>query len=641
MNRARPLPLLVRFGSLRTRLVLLVALLLCAVAIPLLLSVPAHMETLSRQWTESRSMGIAKLVAAATAPALEFDDAVAATAMLENLSSTRGAAWAALVRPDGSTLARWRDPPAIGRGPVAEEGIEYGAEVIVVRLHVAGRSGRVGSLAIAFDLAELQARRAETLRWLAMASAVLLVMGVTGAYLIGTIVARPLRRMTAVAERIAEGDLCASHDLQTARRDEAGALARAFQFMLARLYEQRAALTRTNGELADKLAQLKRTQEELVAADRRISVGRLAAGVAHEINNPLAYVGANLRFVAEWLAEAFGRPDATVAAGCDPQVQEVRLALAEATQGTERIRQIVKGLKTFSRSDDDRRETLQLSVPLEAAIAMAKHEVQQRARLRRNYGDTPAVLASEVRLSQVFLNLLINASHAIPEGELDRQSVTITTRTDGSGFAVVEVTDTGSGMPADVLAKLFQPFFTTKPAGVGTGLGLAISQDIIRAHGGRIEVESVVGRGSTFRVLLPPATSVVKRAEAAPAPRPRSSATLLVIDDEPLVGAALARALGSEFEVVTLSSASQALDLLATGAFQHVLCDVMMPDMNGAAFHAELERRAPGLASRVIFMTGGAFTPATESFLSSWRGSLLEKPIDLDQLRRVIHAMPG
>jgi signal transduction histidine kinase/CheY-like chemotaxis protein len=594
------------------------------------------MESVSRRWIESRSVGIAKLVAAATAPALEFDDAVAAAAMLDNLASTRGAAWAVLLRADGSTLARWRDPPA-GGYRTGEEGIDYGAGVVVARVHVAGRTARIGRLAIGFDLAELQARRVETLRWLAMASAVVLVMGVAGAWLIGTIVARPLRRMTAVAERIADGDLSASTDLQTARRDEAGALARAFQTMLERLYEQRAALSRANGDLAEKLAQLKRTQEELVAADRRISLGRLAAGVAHEINNPLAYVGANLTFVAEWLAEACEQPRGVMLpAANDPQFGEARSALDEAAQGTERIRQIVKGLKTFSRGDDDRRETLQLTVPIEAAIAMAKHEIEQRACIRRDYGEAPPVLASEVRLSQVFLNLLINASHAIPEGELDRHSVTIATRTDASGFAMVEVTDTGSGMPPEVLAQLFHPFFTTKPAGVGTGLGLVISQDIVRAHGGRIEVESAVGRGSST-----PATCAVARAASAAAPPARTSATLLVIDDEPLVGASLSRALGSQFEVVTLSSARQALDLLATGAFQHVLCDVMMPDMNGAAFHAELERRDHALASRVIFMTGGAFTPATEGFLSSWQGKLLEKPIDLDELRRAIHALPG
>lgn len=203
---------------------------------------------------------------------------------------------------------------------------------------------------------------------------------------------------------------------------------------------------------------------------------------------------------------------------------------------------------------------------------------------------------------------------------------------------MVEVEDTGCGIPPENLEKLFTPFFTTKPAGVGTGLGLSISQGIIKALGGRIQVKSEVGRGSSFSVILPPAS------EQATQPEKLSESTfrkplvtsLLVVDDEPLVGRALQRALGTEYRVVVTTSGRSALAQLDSESFNHVLCDLAMPDMSGPEFHAELKRRSASVAERVIFMTGGAFTPAIQNFVSTWAGPLIEKPVDMDELRRLV-----
>jgi signal transduction histidine kinase len=623
--------------SLRARIVGLVTLVVCGMAVPVLTRVPDELERISRGWIESRAVGIAGLLAAALAPAVEFEDREAAAALLRTLEATRGATWASLVGPGGRPLATWKTPPPLAPGPVpAGAQVSHAPGRLEVRVPVAARLSGVSTLVVGFDLAELRERLEATRGWLRFGSLLQIVVGAAAAFLVGTVLTRPLRRITRIADRITSGDLTAAAELDTRPRDEIGGLARAFDRTVSRLLDGQRELGAANAALSEKLEELRRTQEQLVVADRRVSVGRLSAGVAHEINNPLAYVASNLRYVARALP--------ALAAGDAAQLErlpEVRQALADAQDGTERIKQIVKGLKGFSRTDDDRREVLDLAGPLESALAMGKHEIEQRASIVRALAPAPRVAAGEVRLTQVFLNLLVNAAHAIPEGDAAAHAVTVRTRTSEAGWAVVEVSDTGCGIPPEVQARLFEPFFTTKPKGLGTGLGLSISRDIVTSLGGRIELESAPGRGSTFRVLLPPAeapaaTPLPGRTAALPAVRTR----LLVIDDEALVATGLARSLEGEVEVVVASRARDALDLLAADRFDHVLCDLMMPDMNGAQFHAEVTRRHPALAARLVFMTGGAFTPATERFLAEWRGPLLEKPVDVERLRKVVARAP-
>jgi methyl-accepting chemotaxis protein len=276
-----------------------------------------------------------------------------------------------------------------------------------------------------------------------------------------------------------------------------------------RARERTAELTRTN----EALARLQETQEQLVLADRRITVGRLAAGVAHEINNPLAWLTGNLQFIAEELAtlrEAIAARDDAAAAGI---LEELDLAVRETQEGGRRVAVIVRGLKTFARDDDDRRAPLSLDAALEAAIGMAMHEIKHRARLVRAFEDAPRVVGNEVRLSQVFLNLLMNAAQALPDDGCDAHEIRVSLAVEPGGDAVVEVKDTGSGIAPENLPRIFEPFFTTKPVGVGSGLGLSISRNIVQSHGGDITVASAPGLGTTFRVVLP--TEIRARAAAA------------------------------------------------------------------------------------------------------------------------------
>ena len=254
----------------------------------------------------------------------------------------------------------------------------------------------------------------------------------------------------------------------------------------------------------------------------------------------------------------------------------------------------------------------------------------------------------------MILNLLINAAQAIPDGGSEHHEITITTGTGPDGRAVLEVKDSGVGMTPEVLGRIFDPFFTTKPVGVGSGLGLPISRNIIAKFGGEISVESVPGKGSTFRVTLPPAppeepeqpAAAAAATQAPPAgppaaPPPEAAGPLprvLVIDDEPLVGQMVARALRREAQVVTTTSARQALELLGRGeSFDRIICDLMMPEMSGPELHAELAKVAPQLLAGLIFMTGGAFTDGARAFAETWSGPILDKPIDHQLLRRLIH----
>jgi signal transduction histidine kinase/CheY-like chemotaxis protein len=377
-------------------------------------------------------------------------------------------------------------------------------------------------------------------------------------------------------------------------------------------------------------------QTRLALADRMVSVGTLAAGVAHELNNPLAYVNANLAFVSERLARVATLVSRVSAADAGVVLQ-VEEAIRDARDGAERMRVIVRDLKTFSRPDDETVRAVDLAGVLESCIAMAWNEIRHRARLERRLAPVPPVFGSEARLAQVFLNLLVNAAQAITEGNAAEQVITVATRVASDGRVAIEVTDTGSGIPPELLPRIFDPFFTTKPPGVGTGLGLSICHSIVTALGGEIEVETAPRRGATFRVLLPPSgVAAADRAGPAPAPVSRRG-RILVVDDEPLVCNVLQRTLGAEHDVVAVERARAALELLTRGErFDLVLSDLLMPEMTGMDLHRELRRSFPELARRVVFLTGGAFTAAARSFLEEEAVECVEKPFDLQTIRAVI-----
>ncbi|WP_052518230.1 hybrid sensor histidine kinase/response regulator [Archangium violaceum] len=375
-------------------------------------------------------------------------------------------------------------------------------------------------------------------------------------------------------------------------------------------------------------AERRKMQEQLLLSDRLASLGLLAASVAHEINNPLASLMANLDFVLN--------PEA----GSTTVSADQEQALRDCMLCSERIREIVRDIKIFSRPDEKQRGPLDVHRVLDSSLRMAWNHIFHRARIVKDYTAVSPVLGSEAPLGQVFLNLLVNAADAIPDGDSSTHEIRVVTRQDGPSHVRVEIHDTGRGIPAELRERIFEPFFTTKPVGVGTGLGLAICRRTLNEMGGEISVESEVGRGTVFHLRLQTAHGDMEKPEK-PAPGKVLKQRLLILDDETVVGRALQRLLQAHCEVLVLSHGREALALLTSGRrFDAILCDLMMPEMSGPRFYEELSRLAPEQASRVIFMTGGAFTEQSRAFLATTGMPCIDKPVEFQRLRSLLAAMP-
>lgn len=374
----------------------------------------------------------------------------------------------------------------------------------------------------------------------------------------------------------------------------------------------------------------RRMQQQLLLADRLSSVGMLAAGIAHEINNPLAYVLGNLEFALDRLAA--GRPlESAVLA-------EVTQALSQAREGSGRIGRITRDLKVFCRSDAEPTSgPVNVRRVMESSISIAWNQIRHRARLTRQFERVPIVTGDEHRLGQVFLNLLVNAAQAF-EGETATDNEIVVTIRVEEGRVVIEVQDNGKGMSPEQQARLFEPFFTTKAPGVGTGIGLSISRSIVSDMGGTIACESRAGDGTTFRILLPAQEALVHSTRP---PRPDLPALpttrVLVVDDEPALSVVVRRLLRGEHEVRGFTDAREALaSLELDDGYDVIFCDVMMPHMSGIEFYEALCLRRPQLAARTVFMTGGVFHSPAKEFLRTVNHPVLEKPFETQALHEAI-----
>lgn len=376
---------------------------------------------------------------------------------------------------------------------------------------------------------------------------------------------------------------------------------------------------------------LEQSDARMLESERLAVIGSLAGGVAHQINNALTSTRLSLgRLISFELA----RQPLT------PTRQHRLELLQDAREGLARVEHITRELKSFARLDDAPASQLDLRDVLEAAIGLAAHEIRHRARLVTELGELPQVYGAEQGLRQVFLNLLLNAAQALPEGEADHHEVKVTSWTDAAGNAVIEIADTGGGIATPDLSRIFEPFYTTRPIGVGLGLGLSVCHEIVTAMRGTITAESAVGQGTRMRVVLPPAARPLAR---PPTPPPIASAAdegarkrILIVDDDRPVAAAVALEL-EDHDVVVAGSGREAFEILRHDpGFDVVLCDLMMPEMSGMDLYTWLRPIEPALVDRFVFMSGGAFTPRAERFLAETKNPRLDKPFPPDELRRVI-----
>lgn len=372
-------------------------------------------------------------------------------------------------------------------------------------------------------------------------------------------------------------------------------------------------------------------QTQLLMADRMAAVGLLAAGVAHEINNPLAVALANLDLILRDVELLHQESPSEVTSALCEQAEDARDA-------AQRVAGIVKDLRLFSRAENDEVGPVEVQPVVESCARMAGHQVRHRASLTMNLEPVPPVEASEARLSQVVLNLLVNAAQAFSEDQVRPRAITVSTRSEGDRVAI-EVADTGVGIPPEGLSRLFTPFYTTKPVGVGTGLGLAISDRIVRSWGGEIKARSRVGEGSTFTVLIPASSSRARSLAPLQSAVPSSGrrARILVVDDEASIRTTIYRALCDRHDVTLASGPRQALIELEHTSFDQILCDIMMPEMTGLELFQQVFAKRPDVASRFLFLSGGVLNARLHAFLESTAGErVLEKPFSIHALLKFI-----
>jgi signal transduction histidine kinase len=379
-------------------------------------------------------------------------------------------------------------------------------------------------------------------------------------------------------------------------------------------------------------------------AEKMASIGMLAAGVAHEINNPAAFVLANIealtghmRLIEDKLRELPGGD--VVRAGLSNLLFEASAVLQESKEGLARIQRIVRDLGSFSHADEDVNVPISVNTAVESALTMLRNELKYRARVEQDLRASRPVLASAARLGQVFLNLISNAVQALEEANLKRNLVRVRSFDEGD-HVVVEVSDNGPGIAPEAAPRIFESFFTTKPRGMGTGLGLPISLGIVRGLGGEIIVDNRPGEGATFRVRIPATAAAPAAGTPVPDLTPSPVFTrrrILAVDDEALLLKAYRRMLSDAHDLTTALGGHEALKVLESDPrFDVVLCDLQMPEMSGMELHAVVLQRYPPLANRFVFITGGAFSGDARRFLEEAVPAVIQKPFNVDDLLRLV-----
>ena len=366
----------------------------------------------------------------------------------------------------------------------------------------------------------------------------------------------------------------------------------------------------------------KRLQHRLVENDRLAALGTLSAGVAHEINNPLTYATLGLQRIDRTLS-SLDLPSAALA--------QVRAQLREIEHGISRVASITRGLRSFARPDDAPPAAISLLDVVESSLRMVDNDLRHRAQLVRTLADVPPVTGNASRLEQVVVNVLLNAIQSLrPERPTNEIEVVLLQR---GRYVVLTIRDTGRGIPASLRDRIFEPFFTTRAVGEGMGLGLSVCRTIVEGFGGTIDVASVDGEGTTMTIQLPIHRGSQQCIAPPPTPpTPTSRKRVLIIDDEPLLRDALTRLLGGDHEITTASSGAEGLAKLTDGPFDAIVCDVMMPGMNGQEVHRRIAAVHPGLERRIVFITGGTFSPELDEFLATTPNRLLAKPFQLDDV---------
>lgn len=397
----------------------------------------------------------------------------------------------------------------------------------------------------------------------------------------------------------------------------------------------------SRGLLDRQMVERARVEGDLRKAQRLAALGRLAAGLGHEINNPLAFMISGAEGALEELVEAERRHP-------HYRFQSLRELLDTIVVGADRIRTIVKNIKLLAHQAENTAESVDLSAALEVALTMVAGKLESGVALITDIDDVAPIWCKRIELEQVFINLLDNAIHAVTSVPDRAGRVQVACRQQSKDTALVEVNDNGPGIPRATLDKVFDPFFTTKPAGVGTGLGLSICHGIVTALGGRIDIDSTLGSGTRVSVHLPclvfPTDEHTRETTAPPKPsqpslKPpigASKGRVLVVDDEPLIRRVVKHALHAH-EVITATNGREALEQCRAQEFDVILCDIMMPELNGVEFYRMLSDICPGAEDDIIFFSGGTQIDEIHAFLDEVPNECLEKPVQRRRLQQRVN----
>ncbi len=395
-------------------------------------------------------------------------------------------------------------------------------------------------------------------------------------------------------------------------------------------------------ELEQACRALKQTEAQLVRSSRLAAIGEIAAGIAHEVNNPAASTLTNLELMRtdlQHLRAATQQSDKAVSslvAAIDHFCRDTSDGIRDSIEGIQRIASIVKGLRGFTRIDAEDIERVDINEVVRTACNLVRHQIRHVAQLELELRATELLPASRGRLIQVVLNLLMNAAQAIE----DASGGTIRVSTSsGNDHVVLRVEDDGPGIAPEIAEKVFDPFFTTKAADRGTGLGLSVCADIVHRHRGSFRlVEGARTRGACFEAEIPLDTGLITQTRLdTPLVPSCPPVRILVIDDEAALVRAYRRLLGRRHAVVVAYGGAEALDILASDQdFDLILCDLMMPGTDGKDVYDSLQRSHPALVERIVFVSGGPTSSRTRDFVRQPGLVMLDKPLTTEALNQFI-----
>ncbi len=377
------------------------------------------------------------------------------------------------------------------------------------------------------------------------------------------------------------------------------------------------------------VSEQRRLLRRVTAAENLASLGTLAAGLAHEINNPLTYVVTGVSAIRSSL-QAGERIDAA----------EVDSVL----DGCWRVRDIVRNILDTTTHGRDAVEAVSVPEAIDTALALVRAQVSHRATIHWSPGDVPAARAHRTKLVEVVMNLVVNAGQAFADNRASQNAIWVRVRGDDAEV-VIEVEDNGPGMDEATRVRALEPFFTTKDPGQGTGLGLFLSSAIVESLGGTLRIDSELGLGTKVTVRLPstpepPASALVRRSVPAVAGEAAPRASVLVVDDEPQIRRALRRIVGRWHAVTLAANGAEAWQRLSAGErYDVIFCDILMPELTGIELFRALERSLPEQATRVVFITGGATSEAARVFLEQHGGRVVHKPFRPSEIEATVAAV--